>query len=180
MKAHEKCDCRNPLFMSDKVHNRLIESIVLTTIIFAAILLYFYYNDALTRRVAISILVCWMIPISIELSLHFEYYKYGKGLRVCIDEYNKIVSYCKDGFKKSITFDDIVAIEVHMTFTKYYNNSRSFPYSYYYYGKIIFKNEPSIIITRLMTDDIEEQLSKIEHIELKKEVAIYPSINNLI
>jgi hypothetical protein len=102
-----------------------------------------------------------MIPIHINYFVQ-DYYK-----ELIIDKDSRVITLKDFGFKRKLTFDEIVKIEIYST----YSGSRPYMWKFYKYAKFFLADGKYFVITSFVIDFKNEDLSDFT---VDKQEKFYP------
>lgn len=119
----------------------------------------------------------YFLNIVVVFYLHFQYYKANKQDSFIIDKVNRQIIYKANSLERTINFNDLQKIEVHMMPSVYRNsNIQIAPFEHYYYAVIYSSNDRFIITCLLMKESYKVFNDLNLDLKINRIKRIFPNI----
>ena len=137
------------------------------------ITLFFLDFDSIALRVFGGLWVLLTIPV---VFLHLEYYLRNRNMYFEIGENHILV---KEGLKNEVDyrFEDLSKVILYKSASIDKGGIPFTPIEFYHYARVIPKNGGEIIITCLMTPDVEAAVSKLKWVSYERKKIFFASIS---
>lgn len=164
------------LTLTKKEHNTVLLAAAKQLLVFVPIIIIIYFTGIDSKVIYVAIAIAALAIFSLEYYLIMDYYQHSKGLSVCIDKWQECISYTYNNKKVEMRFADVKRIVLYKTFTRKFGVHRRLPYDDYYYCNIMFADDSNLIVTSLMSKNLDNELSKITNITVEVQTVLYPNI----
>jgi hypothetical protein len=136
---------------------------------------YIGYIKEFSKDTYLLICSLYLVNLIVVLFIHFQYLYNSRNIIILKNPFTEKIIYDSSGLSRTINFEDIEKIEVHMVPSMYRgSNFKMLPFEPYHYAIIITK-AANYVITCLVMPNIMEEFDKLG-IKYTKKRRFFPYI----
>ncbi len=159
-----------------KNHLTALKSVFIVLILMSCAIAYVGSKSGYDLDIFVFFGIFTVLNVGPAIVLHLEYYSCNKKKKYWISK-NSIVEF-QGEFERSFKVEEIDRIVFYMPPSVLKGSEIKFlAIEEYYFAKVIFKNNESIILTCLLSNKLESVLSQLENIKIVRKKALFASVS---
>lgn len=163
------------LEFSNRKHLYAFKTALLIIFFTVCALFYFYYQEKWVKDSFVFYGIFLVLNIGPALLIHYEYFKYNYKRKYEIT--NSGILEISDSNERKIEANEINRIVIYMPPSRYRQSEiKLLAIEEYYFAEVQLKNNQNLILTCLLSTNLEQDLKVIENVVIKRKKALVASV----